>query len=291
MNVLFLFFLVVNFGFCFFQGTILSSTRPGEKPKLGGRYLGSGRAETQNRVGYSLVSRTGSIRWTVLGFGQRTGQRTEAITPVRLSLLSLRLCICVLLQYRDEEDAEEEEEISLLLLCALQGSHSVRRTDSLLRLQLTGDFIVLLLDPEAEPTRREDLRWDKEVCLFCVPLLLLLLHCVENVLQELQTRGLSGGLSVCLSVCHNTHSLRQTKEQEVGLHASHNRFSSFLLRFCLFVCLFVFFWKYFLVCFCFLLVPPVTDLPDDRQVRRCCCSCGILLLLFQTVVCVCFCFF
>jgi hypothetical protein len=93
MNVLFLFFLVVNFGFCFFQGTILSSTRPGEKPKLGGRYLGSGRAETQNRVGYSLVSRTGSIRWTVLGFGQRT----EAITPVRLSLLSLRLCICVLL--------------------------------------------------------------------------------------------------------------------------------------------------------------------------------------------------
>ncbi len=87
------FFFVGNFGLCFFQGTILSSTRPGEKPKLGGRYLGSGRAETQNRVGYSLVSRTGSIRWTVLGFGQRT----EAITPVRLSLLSLRLCICVLL--------------------------------------------------------------------------------------------------------------------------------------------------------------------------------------------------
>jgi hypothetical protein len=95
----FFFCFVGNLDFFFFspQGTILSSTRPGEKPKRGGRYLGSGRAETKNRVGDSveygfhsadrvrvrrnrvgdsLVSRTGFIRWTA----------HESDTPVRLSL-------------------------------------------------------------------------------------------------------------------------------------------------------------------------------------------------------------
>ncbi len=140
------------------------------------------RTGRKSKIGWHIVWRTGSVPRIELGFEEIGweiaqcqglppfgGQRQDSNNarkryPVRLSLCLYD--ICVLLQYRDEEDAEEEEEeISLLLLFALQGSHRVRRTDSLLRLQLTGDFIVLVLDPEAEPTRREDLRWDKEVCL------------------------------------------------------------------------------------------------------------------------------
>ncbi len=112
---MFLFFFVGNFGlFFFFQGTILSSTRPGEKPKLGGRYLVSGRAETQNRVGESvedgfhsadrvrvrrnrvgdsLVSRTGSIRWAALGFEQRMQEIVLYAYRFFFTTLHLRLAL------------------------------------------------------------------------------------------------------------------------------------------------------------------------------------------------------
>ncbi len=154
--------------------------------------------------------RTGSIRRIELGFEeigweiaqcrglvpfgeQRQGSNSARDTAVRLSLClydsAFASCFSIETKKTQKKKKKKKRLVCCCCVCCRDLIACGGRTHSC-GLQLTGDFIGLVLDPEAEPTRRDDLLWDKEVCLFCVPLLPLLLHCVENVLQELQTRGL-----------------------------------------------------------------------------------------------------
>jgi hypothetical protein len=121
-------------------------------------------------------------------------------SPVRLSLFlydsAFASCFSV-------ETTKTQKKKRLVCSCCVRCRDliSVRKTDSLLRLQLTGDFIVLALHPEAEPTRRQDLRWDKEVCLFVCFLFLCCSCCYTVSRMFCRSYRLGDSEEVCLSVC------------------------------------------------------------------------------------------